>query len=93
MTELTPLQKLDDAIHEFAKATGLKEQAWISGWVITYSTVQIEPAEDSLPMVSGANYAIGPQTTMTDAAGLAKFISLAIEKAAWDLLTHNEEES
>lgn len=82
----TPLERLDDAIHAFIAETGGEGKA-ITGWVLGCSTSRIEVSEDdSLPLVTGATYSFGPQTSTTDAGGIVQFLSVVIERAHWGML-------
>ena len=79
MTQSTPLQDLDEAIHRFIAETGGEGKA-ITGWVLGVATTRIEySTDDVLPLQSGEAYAIGPQTPVVTAAGLARFLSVTIE--------------
>ncbi|WDH77921.1 hypothetical protein PTQ19_10345 [Microbacterium esteraromaticum] len=80
----TPLQRLDDAIHNFVEQTG-GEGKTVSGWVLGTATSRIDFSDDDLlPLRSGETYAIGPQTAVVTAAGLARFLSVTIEHAMLD---------
>ncbi len=75
----TPLQDLDDAIHAFLATTGREGQA-LHGWVLGISTSRIEyENDDTIPLISGQRYALGPQTHVTDALGLARYLQATIE--------------
>ena len=92
--ETSPLQTLDDAIHTFFKDTGvLEDGAWITGWVIGASTARVdaEPGEN-LPLVTGAQYALGPQTSTTNAADIIRFLDVVLERATWDMLNGDDDE-
>lgn len=81
----TPLQRLDDAIHQFLTETGeLVDGKWVTGWILSASTARVEDGGEHLPLVSGAQYALGPQTSITDAAGLARFITQVVDRAFRD---------
>ncbi len=86
---ITPLQKLDDAIAEFLDTTEqIGEGGFITGWVLGVSKARIQADDaDALPMISGTTYAFGPQTTVTNGAGLAKYLEIVFEKAAWQQLS------
>lgn len=86
----TPLSELDDAIHRFVEATGRAGVA-VSGWALSFSTSRIEPDDQFLPLVTGAGYALGPQTSTTDAAGLARFLSIVVEKHLLDSVEYDDE--
>lgn len=75
----TPLQDLDDAIHAFLDATADDGQV-VTGWALGISTSRIEyEDEEILPLISGERYALGPQTSATDALGLARYVQVTIE--------------
>lgn len=93
MTDATPLQKLDDAIHEFFESTGVTADGkWITGWVIAASTARTDITDDALPLVTGAQYAFGPQTSTTDAAGLSRFLDVVLERAVWSMLNDTDDD-
>lgn len=94
MSEQTPLEKLDSAIDEFLRETEqLQEGAFVTGWVLSASKARIQSDDDSaLPIVTGATYALGPQTSTALAAGLVKFLDVVIEKATWRMLTEDDDE-
>jgi hypothetical protein len=89
----TPLERLDEAIHAYLDETGQAHKA-INGWVVGISTSRVEASDtgDVLPLVSGAQYALGPQTSTTDAAGLAQFLSVVMERAHWHMLNAGDED-
>jgi hypothetical protein len=91
VTADTPLQRLDDAVHEFFRETGVTDDGkWITGWVIAASTARTDHSIDDIPLVTGAQYALGPQTSTTDAAGLARFLDVVIERATWNMLSDDD---
>lgn len=86
----TPLDKLADAIHEFFKTTDMPEGSFITGWALVASTARIQPDDhDALPLVDGARYAIGPETSVVQAAGLARFLDVVCERQFYHI-TDNE---
>ncbi|ALJ22062.1 hypothetical protein [Microbacterium sp. No. 7] len=89
-----PLQALDDAIHDYLRATSdVKDGTWITGWVLGISTSRIDSTDDTMrPRVTGAQYALGPQTSTTDATGLAAFLNVVMERATWAMLNNDEDD-
>lgn len=91
MADLTPLQKLDDAIHDFLKETGsLDNGKWVTGWTLGISTARVDPDGENVPLVTGAQYALGPQTSTTDAAGIVRFLDVVLERATWAMLNDGD---
>lgn len=73
MTDATPLQRLDDAIHEFAQALG--NEGTVSGWVLAYESTRITSEDGVVPLVHNAGYSIGPATSPAAADGLASALA------------------
>jgi hypothetical protein len=88
---LTPLEKLADAVHEFFSAVGMADGAFVTGWAVIASTARIQ-ADDAtaLPLVGGARYALGPETSVVQAAGLARFLDVVCERATYQQLAKAE---
>ncbi len=90
----TPLERLGAAISAFFEETGsFPPSAVMSGWVVvaTHSRVQTEDP-NALPLVSGAQYAIGPETSTVEAAGMARFLDVVVERATWGMLNGSSDE-
>lgn len=91
MDILSPLQTLDDAIHEFLQTTDQLNGGHVTGWALGISTARLQTDDpDSLPMVSGMTYVFGPQTSVIQLAGLAKYLDLVAEKGMWQTLTPDD---
>lgn len=89
---MTPLQELDDAIHRFLQRTGQADKA-ITGWVVGCSTSRLEPRDDdTLPLITGARYALGPQTSLTNATGIIEFLSVVMERETWRMVNNDEDD-
>jgi hypothetical protein len=73
MSDLTPLQRLDDAIHEFAAALG--NEGAVSGWIVAYETTRITNEEGLVPLVHNTGYSVGPATSPAAATGLASALA------------------
>lgn len=85
-TERTPLERLADAVHEFFEAD--QDGTFVTSWAVVVSTARIQTENaDALPMVDGAQYALGPETSAVQAAGLATFLNVVIERATWQMLS------
>jgi len=91
MPDQTPLEKLDDAIHTFVAETGTNDGRFLTGWIIGMSTARVSADdEQSVPLVTGAQYSIGPQTSTTDAAGIVRFLEVVMERAHWRMIDAGE---
>jgi len=86
---LTPLQKLDDAVHEFLRETEqLPEGGFVTGWALGVARARVQSEEaDMLPLAHGMTYAFGPQTSVVQLGGLAKYLDVVAEKAMWQDLS------
>jgi hypothetical protein len=93
VADQTPLERIDSAIEQFLRETDqLQDGAFVTGWVLSASKARIQSDdESSLPLVTGATYALGPQTSTALAAGLVKFLDV-IEKATWRMLSEDDED-
>jgi hypothetical protein len=89
MAVLNALQKLDEAINEFLSETDqLDDGTFVTGWAIGVATARLQADDDTaLPMVTGATYTLGPQTSIIQLAGLAKYLEIIAEKATWQQLS------
>jgi hypothetical protein len=92
VSDSTPLERLDSAIHEFLRETEqLDDGRFVTGWVIGTSTARLQADDDdALPLVTGATYALGPQTSTVQLAGLAQFLAIVAEKATWQQLSDDD---
>ena len=83
MTDLTPLEKLDDAVHEFYAYLIEEEgaQGNISGWVLAYQSSKINPDSTLLPLSFGSEYTMGASTSPETAMGLAHLTAARLERA------------
>lgn len=90
----TPLEALDAAIEQFLRDTNqLDNGTFLTGWTIGVATSRIQAEDsDALPMVSGSSYSIGPQTSVGQFAGLAKYLEVVAEKAIWQQLSNDVED-
>ena len=84
----TPLERLGAAIETFLRETdGIEASGFITGWVLAASTARVQTDDDeALPLVTGSQYALGPETSITNAAGLTKFLDIVLERATWQSL-------
>ncbi len=82
MAEKTPLEELDDAVHRFFERTRTEDNQSVRGWVIglAHQRLQTEHA-DYLPLVTGELYAIGPQTSVTEGAGIVRYLTVQTDIA------------
>lgn len=88
-TDQTPLEKLADAVREFFDSDpDMAEGTFVTGWAVVVSTARIQSENpDALPLVDGARYALGPETSAVQAAGLAAFLNVVVERATWRMLS------
>lgn len=76
MAERTPLEALDDAIHEYIRAVvGENDTRAVAGWVVGIETTSLIFEEDALPLADAQHYASGPQTTVSQAIGLSRYVA------------------
>lgn len=90
----TPLERLGDAINDFLRETeSIGPNGFVTGWVLAASTARVQ-SDDSemLPLVTGSQYALGPETSVTNAAGLTKFLEIVLERAQWQMLNEPDED-
>lgn len=89
MTDQTPLQKLDDAIHDFFTAIG--DEGTLNGWVLSYQASLVEDnGPDIDPIAWDAGYSIAPGLSPFAALGLAEHLSTVIRDVY--LGVHNSED-
>jgi hypothetical protein len=75
MADKTPLEKLDDAVHEYFAATKDDDDTGhISGWVLSTQVTRLVDEPDALPMQTSWNYTFGPQTSAELALGLVTVV-------------------
>lgn len=74
--EITPLEKLDDAVREYLDAIG--DEGQLSGWVLATSTTIITAEEGVLPLAFASDFTMGPSTSPEAAVGLARFTAARI---------------
>ena len=79
MSELTPLQKLDDAIHEYFAA--LEQEGTISGWTLAFQSQTLNSNSDLLPLSFASDFTMGPSTSPETAMGLAHLTRARLEQA------------
>lgn len=90
---LTPLQKLDDAVHEFLRETEqLGDSAFVTGWAIAVDKARVQSNDDqSLPLVHGMTYVFGPQTSVVQLAGPSRYLDVVAERAMYASLNSNDD--
>lgn len=87
--DLSPLEKLHDAVREFFEATGCEGE--LNGFIVAVEHKQIQfDDDDALPVTDSNTYAFGPTTSVSLAAGLAQYIRVVTEQQMWRL-TGDEE--
>lgn len=90
----TPLETLDLAIEQFLRDTDqLNDGTFVTGWTVGISTSRIQADDEaSLPMVTGTRYAFGPQTSMVQFAGIAKYLEVVSERAMWRAESNDDDD-
>jgi hypothetical protein len=92
MADRTPLEVLDAAVETFLRDTDqLNHGAFVTGWALGVATARVQAEDDEvLPMVTGARYTLGPQTSLVQFGGLAKYLEVVSEKAIWNHLSETD---
>ncbi len=94
MSAMTPLERLDAAIETYLRDTGqLPDGGFVTSWALGVgrSRIQVENSE-ALPRVDGMTYTFGPQTSVVQLAGLAKFLDVVAERAMYGALSEPEDD-
>lgn len=68
MSDLTPLEHLDEAVRAYVDAT--EGVGFVSGWVVAYETQTMTTEEGVLPIMTSFDYTMGAATSPTTAVGL-----------------------
>jgi hypothetical protein len=79
MEEQTPLEKLDDAVHEFFAALG--HEGNISGWVLAHQSSKLNADSMLLPLSFASDFTMGASTSPETAMGLAHLTAARLERA------------
>jgi len=88
----TPLEKLDDAVHEYLESLDLQEGTFVRAWAVGIETGRIQTEmPEALPLADGMQYAFGPQTSIVQVSGLAKFLQTLAENRMYYALNHSDE--
>jgi hypothetical protein len=92
MTDRTPLEKLDDAVHEYIKeTTGEDPSRSVAGWALGIETTALVFEENALPLADAQHYVFGPQTTISQAVGLGRFVANVLEQHIVNRALENED--
>lgn len=92
-TTRTALDKLTAAVYDYFNSIGLTEGTYLTGWAMVASTGRIQSEyPDYSPMVPGFQYVTGEGTSPMQAAGLARFLDVAMERVAWRMLESGDED-
>lgn len=84
----TALDRLTEAVHDYFDSIGLREGTYLTGWAVVASTGRIQSEHPEYgPMVPGFQYVMGEGTSPMQAAGLARFLDVAMERVAYQMLT------
>lgn len=76
----TPLQRLDDAIHDFSLAVG--DEGTLAGWVLVYQAQMLaDEGPDIDPVQWDAGYSLAPGMSPFAAIGLVDHIRTVIRDA------------
>lgn len=76
MSDPTPLQLLDDAVHAYAATVDGEDGGAVGAWVLAYEATALIDEPGIQPLTHRQGYAIGPGTSSTSGEGLAA--SLAV---------------
>ena len=77
MTERTPLQKLDDAVHEFIEEVG--DEGVPSGWVLTWQASKLTNIPDLIPLAFSSDFTMSAGTSPELAVGLSRITQRRLE--------------
>jgi hypothetical protein len=90
MTDPTPLERLDDAIHDFVGA--VDDDATMAGWALVYQTNYLnpEPPEDMAPLTWDVSYSI--QNGLSPFAAIGMLDHLRDEISSVYLSVHGAED-
>lgn len=92
--EQTPLQRLDDAVHDFVAAAA-RTDSTVAGWVLTYQQTKLDPTADERgmqPILWGNGYAIAPGLSDYAAIGLLDVVHEHLRLLGVDLIREGDEE-
>lgn len=93
MNDKTPLEKLDDAVHEYIKATTDEDPSRsVAGWALGIETTALVVSDGALPLADAQHYVFGPQTTVGQAIGLGRFVANVLEQYIVNKTLRNEED-
>ena len=70
MSDLTPLRKLEDAVHEFVAAIHGDHGA-LTGWVLSWQESTITDKPDLIPLSFASDFTMGAGTSPELALGLS----------------------
>lgn len=76
MSDLTPLERLDDAIREYSKSLGLEGD--LSAWVLGFQMTKITDDARFLPLTHAEGTALGASTSRATALGLLHLSKLEL---------------
>lgn len=93
MSNETPLEQMGEQVTKFFSENGLPEGAFITGWALIVSTARIQSEQNGLlPLADGTSYALGPETSLVQAAGMAQFLKTVCDRSFWERLDDAEED-
>jgi hypothetical protein len=90
MTDLTPLETLDDAVRTFAAS--IDDTGTIGGWVLAWEASAITDEPGMLPLIHAAGYTTGPATSPATAHGLASALAHVCRNATIDSMTSSDDD-
>lgn len=88
--EVTPLEKLDEAIREFARE--VEDDGLVSGWVLGYQLSTIVDEPGVLPLRTRTTYSLSPSTTTETALGIHSILGIHLDRAVHDDLDEEDED-
>lgn len=77
MSELTPIQKLEDAIHTYLDEC--EDDGALTAWVLAWQTSRINADPDLIPLSFASNFTMGIATSPETAIGLARITNMRLE--------------
>lgn len=80
MSDLTPLEALDDAIRTFVDTLDDTQAGeFMSGWVLSWQQTKVTSDPGLLPLASANDYTLSPSTTLELAIGLTRAMGMKLD--------------
>jgi hypothetical protein len=91
--EKQPIEVLADAVHDFWAAVSADgDNGHVSGWVLSFETVRIQPDPGYDPLVSAPRYAIGSGTSVSLAMGMLRATQVHLDAAVAQTLFESDDD-